>query len=194
MNEPTPIRLTGHVAVFPATREARDALRQYLDDARRELRSDPDADEIVRDLESAIGSRLSTRTGEDSVTGDQMAAILAEFGPVSPARPSPPSAESGSRGRFWCRINEGKWFGGVCLGVAAYGGFRIDWVRTVVLLLTVLTGGLLAVPYLVLLLVLPAVPTVRDYERQCSTTLSKIITTPNIPVAAADANRSGPVS
>ncbi|MEV4625043.1 PspC domain-containing protein [Micromonospora sp. NPDC049523] len=168
MDEPISIRLTGHVAAIPATREARDALREYLDDARRALRSDPDADEIVRDLESAIGDRLSTltRSDDDSVTGAQMAAILAELGPVSPARPSPPSADRGSRGRFWCRINEGKWFGGVCLGIAAYGGFRVDWVRTVVLLLTLLTGGLLAVVYLVLLLMLPVVPTVTDYERQ----------------------------
>ncbi|WP_238643881.1 PspC domain-containing protein [Micromonospora cabrerizensis] len=95
-----------------------------------------------------------------------MAGILAEFGPVSSARPSPSPAEKPSRGRFWCRINEGKWFAGVCLGIAAYGGFRVDWVRTVVLLLTMLTGGLLAVAYLVLLLVLPVVPTVSDYERQ----------------------------
>ncbi|MFF0721789.1 PspC domain-containing protein [Micromonospora sp. NPDC003816] len=62
-----------------------------------------------------------------------------------------------SRGRFSnaarFRINEGKWFGGICLGVAAYGEFRVDWVRTVVLLL-------------ILMLVLPLVPTVADYERQ----------------------------
>lgn len=95
-----------------------------------------------------------------------MAAILAEFGPVNPAIPAPPSAEGRARGRFWCRISEGKWFGGVCLGIAAYGGFRVDWVRTVVLLLTMFTGGLLAVAYLVLLLVLPVVPTVGDYERE----------------------------
>ncbi|MGA4730452.1 PspC domain-containing protein [Micromonospora taraxaci] len=168
MTEPVSIRVTGHVAAFSATREARDALRQYLDHARGALRSDLDADEIVRDLESAIGDRLSTLTGsgDDSVTGAQMAAILAELGPVSPARPSSPSPAGRSDGRFWCRINEGKWFGGVCLGIAAYGGFRVDWVRTVVLLLTMLTGGFLAVPYLVLLLVLPVVPTVTDYERQ----------------------------
>ena len=160
MDEPLSIRLTGHVAAFPAAPAARDALRRYLDDARRSLHSDPDADEIVRDLESAIGDRLSTLPRDAPVTGARMAAILAELGPVGPG----PAA--GSRGRFWCRIDEGKWFGGVCLGIAAYGGFRVDWVRTVVLLLTLLTGGLLAVPYLVLLLFLPAVPTVTDYERR----------------------------
>ncbi|MER5458314.1 PspC domain-containing protein [Micromonospora sp. NPDC002389] len=160
------IRLTGHTAAFPATPDARDALRLYLDEAHRALRGDPDADEIVRDLESAIGDRLSTHTGDGPVTSARMAAILAEFGPVSPARPAPPPAEGRPRGRFWCRINEGKWFGGVCLGIAAYGEFRVDWVRTVVLLLTLFTGGLLAVAYLVLMLVLPVVPTVAEYERR----------------------------
>ncbi|MFI7080042.1 PspC domain-containing protein [Micromonospora sp. NPDC049903] len=77
------------------------------------------------------------------------------------------SSTSSSRpASIWCRINEGKWFGGVCLGVAAYGEFRVDWVRTVVLLLTLFTGGLFAVAYLVLMLVLPVVPTVAEYERR----------------------------
>ncbi|WP_431727397.1 PspC domain-containing protein [Verrucosispora sp. TAA-831] len=81
------------------------------------------------------------------------------------ARSAPPPSGGRPRGRFWCRINEGKWFGGVCLGVAAYGEFRVDWLRTVALLLTLFTGGLLAVAYLVLMLVLPVLPTVADYER-----------------------------
>jgi phage shock protein C len=157
MDEPLSIRLTGHVAAFPASRAARDALRHYLDDTRGALRDDPDADEIVRDIETAIGDRLSAGTGP--VSGDQMAAILADLGPVS----ADPVPRSEPRGRFWCRIDEDKWFGGVCLGIAAYTGYGSDWVRTVVLLLTVLTGGLLAVPYLVLMVVLPVVPTMDDY-------------------------------
>ncbi|QDY09337.1 PspC domain-containing protein [Micromonospora sp. HM134] len=168
MDDSTAIRLTGHTAAYPATREAYDALRRYLDDARRALRGDPDADEIVRDLEAAVGDRLSTLPGPGAapVTGARMTAILAELGPVGPAHPAPPGVGAGVRGRFWCRIPEGGWFGGVCLGLAAYGGFRVDWVRTVVLLLTLFTGGLLAVAYLVLLFVLPVVPTVADYERR----------------------------
>lgn len=168
MTEPTTIRVTGHEAPFAATREARDALRQYLEDARGALHRDPEADEVVRDLESAIGDRLSALTGaqQEALTGAQMTALLAELGPVHPAHHAPSPPEAAPRGRFWCRIDEGKWFGGVCLGIAAYGGFRVDWVRTVVLLLSLLTGGLLAVGYLALMLILPVVPTVGDYERQ----------------------------
>ncbi|MFC0526442.1 PspC domain-containing protein [Phytohabitans kaempferiae] len=85
---------------------------------------------------------------------------------MSSASPSPPSPEGRARGRFFCRINDGKWFGGICLGIAAYGEFDVDWVRTVVLLLTLFSGGLLGVAYLILLLVLPVVPTVTEYERR----------------------------
>jgi phage shock protein C len=160
MDEPISVRLTGHVPAFPATREARDALRGYLDGARRQLSADPDADEIVRDIESAIGDRLTGRSGP--VTGAEMAAILAELGPV---RPTLPAAAGPPRGRFWCRIKEGNWFGGVCLGIAARGEFDVDWTRTVVLLLNLVTGGLVGVAYLILLLFLPVVPTVAEYER-----------------------------
>ncbi|WP_307799261.1 PspC domain-containing protein [Micromonospora antibiotica] len=172
MDDPTTIRLTGHHTAFPATGDARAALRRYLDEAHRALRgdqdTDEDADDVVRDLEAAIGDRLGALTGPGRapVTGAQMAAILDGFGPVRPAGPPPPAAGQRPRGRFWCRIDEGKWFGGVCLGIAAYGDFRVDWVRTVVLLLTLVTGGLLGIPYLVLLLVLPTVPTVADYRRR----------------------------
>ncbi|GIF64290.1 hypothetical protein Ais01nite_23250 [Asanoa ishikariensis] len=157
MDEPISIRLTGHAAAFPATREARDALRQYVDDARTRLRFDPDADEIVRDLETAIGDRLSTH---EVLTGNQMTAILADLGPVGAANPSPP------RGRFWCRIEEKQWFGGICGGLAAYGNFSLDWTRTIALALLAFSGGLLVIPYLILLFVLPVVPTFAEYERQ----------------------------
>jgi len=157
MDEPISLRLTGHAAAFPATRDARDALRRYLDDARARLRFDADGDEIVRDLESAIGDRLSPH---DVLTGTRMTAILADLGPVGVAHPSPP------RGRFLCRIQEKQWFGGICGGLAAYGNVSLDWTRTIVLALLVLTGGLLAIPYLVLLFVLPVVPTFAEYERQ----------------------------
>ncbi|MFJ8691164.1 PspC domain-containing protein [Micromonospora wenchangensis] len=168
MDDSTAIRLTGHAAAYPATREAYDDLRGYLDDARRALRGDPDVDDIVRDLEAAVGDRLGSHPGPGGapVTGARMTVILAELGPVRSAHPAPSDVGGAVRGRFWCRIPEGGWFGGVCLGLAAYGGFRVDWVRTVVLLLTLVTGGLLAVAYLVLLFVLPVVPTVADYERR----------------------------
>ena len=164
MDEKLSLQLSGHATTFPATPEAQAWLRRYLDEARTQLHADPDGDEIVRDLEVSIGDHLVGLRGQgDPVTGDQMAAILSEVGAISPTRLQAP-AHAATRGRFWCRITEGKWFGGICLGIAAYGEFRVDWVRTVVLLLTLFTGGLLGVVYLVLLLVLPVVPTMSEYK------------------------------
>jgi len=166
MDAKVSLQLSGHAAAFPATPEAQASLRRYLDEARTQLREDPDGDEIVRDLEVSIGDRLvGLRDQGDPVTGTQMAAILSEVGAISPTRAQTP-VHGATRGRFFCRITEGKWFGGICLGIAAYGEFRVDWVRTVVLLLTLFTGGILGLVYLVLLLVLPVVPTVREYEHR----------------------------
>jgi hypothetical protein len=61
-------------------------MRHYLDDARRDLGTDPDADEIARDLESAIGDRLTGRN--EPVTGSHRVRRPVDIrvgGPVVPA-------------------------------------------------------------------------------------------------------------
>lgn len=168
MDELNSLRLSGHTTPFPLTRAAHAELQRYLDQTRAGLRSEADADEIIRDVESAIGDHLIDlrATNTHPISEEQMFAILTEIGPASPTHaPSPQPVDANRpRGRFWCRIQDGKWFGGICLGLAAYASFRVDWVRTVVLILTLFTGGILAVVYLILLLVLPAVPTLAEYE------------------------------
>lgn len=176
MPELSSARLTGHATAFPVAQEAHATLRRYLEEARAALRGDPDSDEVVRDLEQAIGERLSALkpTAKHPIGSDQMRVILHEIGPVNqdpvPVDPSVANASrvrtvSVPRGRFWCRIDEGKWFGGICQGIAARGNFDVAWVRTVVLFLLLVTGGIVGLIYLALLLVLPEVPTVAEYER-----------------------------
>jgi len=50
-------------------------------------------------------------------------------GPGAAAGPGrgagPAVGQRPARAPFWCRINEGKWFGGICLGISARGGFRV---------------------------------------------------------------------
>lgn len=166
MGDTTHIRLSGHVQAFPLTPAAHTLLLRHLAETRAALAAEPDGDESFRDLESAIGDRLATLTADSDQPVDevQMRDTLAESGPVNVDRPAS-GADHAVRGPFWCRIIEGKWFGGICLGISARGGFRVDWVRTVVLLLTLLTGGFLALVYLVLLLVLPPVSSIGEYER-----------------------------
>jgi phage shock protein PspC (stress-responsive transcriptional regulator) len=167
MEQAAHMRLSGHVEPFVLAPDAHRQLLRYLDDARAALGADPDGDEIVRDLEAGIGDRLLelAATSDGPVAAAQMTALLAEAGPVRAAQPASEPRTASARGRFWCRIVEGRWFGGICLGIAARGELRVDWVRTVVLLLTLFTGGLLGVVYLILLLVLPPVPSVEEYRR-----------------------------
>ena len=73
----------------------------------------------------------------------------------------PPSVvtDGPRRRRRLYRIRQGQWFAGVCTGLAAYGEFGVDWVRTIFILLSVATAGLFALVYLVMALVLPVVAT-----------------------------------
>jgi phage shock protein PspC (stress-responsive transcriptional regulator) len=143
--------------------EAYAALRRYLDQARAQLGSNPDAPEIVADLERSIGEKLSRQAegGVPAATKSDVLAILEEIGPVDPdvahatAPSMPPSA-----GRRLYRIHEGELIGGVCTGLAAYADLDVTLVRLLFVVLTILTGGVLALAYLVMMFVVPVAPTV----------------------------------
>lgn len=167
MDETARIRLSGHSDAFEVTGSARDLLLEYLADARSALADEVDGDEIVRELEAAIGEQLSMLAEEapGPIDAVQMADVLARTGPVEGQQSADASRRGDSQGRFLCRIDNGKWFGGICLGLAARGEFGVDWVRTIILLLLLVTGGLLGLVYLALLLVLPRVESVEEYRR-----------------------------
>ncbi|ATG51904.1 hypothetical protein CFK38_10535 [Brachybacterium vulturis] len=167
MDETARIRLSGHSDAFEISRSARELLLDYLADARSSLATEPDGDETVRELESVIGERLRQLSHDATGPLDtaRMTEVLTGMGPVESPHSAAASPLREPRGRFWCRIDSGKWFGGICLGLAARGEFRVDWVRTILFFLLLASGGLLALVYLALLLVLPRVPSVEDYER-----------------------------
>jgi phage shock protein PspC (stress-responsive transcriptional regulator) len=48
---------------------------------------------------------------------------------------------------------------GVCNGLAAYSDLRVDWVRTLFVFATLLTGGLFVVVYIAMAFILPVAPT-----------------------------------
>jgi phage shock protein PspC (stress-responsive transcriptional regulator) len=134
--------------------EAFDALRRYLEQARARLRANPDQPEIIDDLERSIGEKLARRAAATSAASKaEMLAILTEIGPVDPdvANPPPPAPE---RRRLY-RIHEGEQIAGVCTGLAAYADLDVTLVRVIFVLLTVLTGGALALVYLVMMFVVP---------------------------------------
>lgn len=161
------ISLSGHSKSFQLDENAYRALQAYLDRARSRLRRDPDRDEILRDLEQSIGDKLAAQLHEESrvVSRNEIDSILDQVGAVNAgsgdaaagtAQPEHP--------RRLCRIEEGKWFFGVCQGLAAYSSIAVEWVRSIFVIVTVFTGGIPILIYLVLMFALPVVRTQDEYN------------------------------
>jgi phage shock protein PspC (stress-responsive transcriptional regulator) len=162
-----------------------DALREYLDDAADRLRGNPDRDEIVADIELAIGEKFRSRLSnyKNVVTAPEVEAVLAEMGPVQgdsdfaagegPDSASHASAHSGaatdtatSTGtrttpkRLYC-IRDGAMLCGVCNGIAAYFNIDPTVVRLAFALLTLFWGTGVVV-YLILAVVVPDASTAEE--------------------------------
>lgn len=160
------ISLSGHPVMFRLNQDAYAVLEHYLDRARLNLAADPDQAEVLRDLELAIGEKLTARQSapDQVLTLAEVNAVLAEVGPVETGSPAAPAAPALPRGRRrLMRIQEGQQIAGVCQGLAAYADLDVDWVHTIFILLTLVTGGAFGLVYLVLMFVLPAVPTRAAY-------------------------------
>src|SRR5579872_2189306 len=83
MNKVVTIHLDG--IAYSLEEGAYDVLRAYLDAAKVTLSQNPDKDEIIKDLEQAIGAKLSAYLSahKNVVTQSDVDAVLAEMGPVS---------------------------------------------------------------------------------------------------------------
>lgn len=162
--------LSGHAETIPLTPAAHARLLRYLADTRAALAADPDADETIRDLETTLGDRLRAvaEASGEAVSDEALAQVLAETGYLEPVAPPVRVIAYPVRGRFLCRIDEGKWFGGLCAGIAARSDFSVDWTRTIMLFLLLFTGGTVGLIYLVVLLFVPRVETVAEYRRLCA--------------------------
>ena len=161
------ISLSGHATAFSLDEDAYNALRAYLDRAWARLKRDPDRDEIVRDLEQSIGDRLANLLQAQSrvVSRKEVDAILDQVGAVAADNAeAAASAAQPERPRRLCRIEEGKWFFGVCQGLAAYSSIAVEWVRAIFVIVSVFTGGIPILIYLILMFALPVVRTYDEYN------------------------------
>ncbi len=147
-----------------------DVLRAYLETATARLLGNPDRDEIVSDIERAIGEKFRSLLASHKtvVEAKEVAAVLAEMGPIEADPGTEPNANAGSSGgtgneqsarrseapRRLYRIHEGAMVAGVCNGIAAYVNLDPTLVRLAFVLLTMLWGtGVLV--YLVMAIVVP---------------------------------------
>lgn len=164
------ITLSGHNERFTAEQDAYDALRRYLERAELSLQSDPDHEEVLRDLEQSIGDKFAARlqSAEKALTLDDVKAVLAEVGPVAgdnaaaAGEPSDAHAPAKKRRRL-VRIEEGQDILGICQGLSAYSDIRVDWIRTIFTGLALVTGGLFILVYFAAAFFLPVVATREEY-------------------------------
>lgn len=169
MNKVTTVNLNGRA--YQVEEQAYEQLRAYLDEAARLLADDPDCREIMADLEQAIGDRGARLlgAGRNVLSAEQMKRILDEMGPVETGEPAAgPAPEAGGAARETSGpkrlylVKEGEMIAGVCNGLAAYFGVDPTIVRLVFIVLLFMSGGLIAIAYLVLMFVVPVAKTAEE--------------------------------
>lgn len=175
MNKVITINLGG--IAYQLEENGYDALRAYLDTATARLHSNPDRDEILSNIESAIGEKFRAllASHKNVVSEKEVASVLAEMGPIetgpgetagagasgasNKAGGQNPPGENQSPGagappRRLYRIHDGAMIAGVCNGVAAYIGIDPAFVRLAFVLMTIFWGtGLLV--YIIMAIVIP---------------------------------------
>jgi phage shock protein PspC (stress-responsive transcriptional regulator) len=179
MNKVTTVNLNGRA--YQVEEQAYEALRAYLDEAARLLADDPDATEIMADLEQAIGEKsLRYLVSGRNVLGEaEMKRILEEMGPVETGELAATGTSSAGAGaardpdaaaapretagpkRLYL-IKEGEMIAGVCNGLAAYFGIDPTIMRLIFVVLLVLSSGLFGIAYLVLMFVVPTAKTAEE--------------------------------
>jgi len=153
-------------------------LRTYLERAESRLQDSPDRNEVMADLEQAVGEKCRAVLGPHKtvVNSAEIERIIVEMGPVESAEEkaagatgsasadADAGAQSGGpppRKRLF-QIREGAMWMGVCNGIAAYLNVDVTWIRLAFVLLTIFSSGLWFVTYLVLMFVVPVAHTPED--------------------------------
>ena len=151
-----------HGTAYQVDEAGYDALSRYLERAAARLGDDPDAAEILSDLEHAIGEKCQESLGshKNVISAEEVAAILNELGPIEGAAASEaapdaePSANTARRRLYRLKDGSSK-LGGVCNGLAAYLDVDVVLVRVAFIAVAVLSGGLFAIVWLAMLFLVP---------------------------------------
>jgi phage shock protein PspC (stress-responsive transcriptional regulator) len=176
MNKVITINLGGNA--YQLEEGGYDALRAYLESAAAKLQGNPDREEILSDIERAIGEKFRAllASHKNVVETKEVATVLSEMGPVEvepgeaagtsasgtgatggasgQKMPGEKTAESSGTPRRLYRIQEGAMFAGVCNGIGAYMNIDPTFVRLAFVILTLFWGSGLLV-YVVMSFVIP---------------------------------------
>ncbi len=165
MDKTISIRLRGHVGQFRLEENAYERLSRYLDRAATRLEDDPDRDEVLGDLERSVGDKLAALPGSDDrlITVTDIDGVLEAIGAVDTGRdPVAGEASAPTGPRRLKRVREGQQIAGVCTGLAAYSEIDVDWIRTLFVLGTLVTAGILGLVYIAMAFILPVAATPAD--------------------------------
>ncbi len=162
MNRTILISLSGHADQFQLDEAAYNRLNAYLDGSSSRLRDEADRAEVLSDLERSIGDRLVALDGARGrlITLADISPVLDDIGPVDTgadgvAAPTSETPHGARRRRRLYRVREGQEIAGVCTGLAAYSEIDVDWVRTIFILGSLVTAGILIVVYIGMAFALP---------------------------------------
>ncbi len=153
------------------------ALLEYLDNAKSKLAGNPDAAEILADLEQAVADKCQPYLGDHKtvVTSAEVARILEEMGPVqSGGETADKTTESktssektgpapGPSPKRLYLIRQGGMIAGLCNGVAAYFNIDVTIVRVIFVILAFLSHGLLLLLYAIMIFVIPYAETSEEH-------------------------------
>jgi phage shock protein PspC (stress-responsive transcriptional regulator) len=182
MNKVITINLGG--TAYQLEEQGYDALRAYLETAATRLQGNPDRDEILSDVEQAIGEKFRGLLGSHKtvVVTKEVEAVLLEMGPVedgsnaggaaaeapevagaaanatTDADPAAGATAGPGPAKRLYKIRDGEMIAGVCNGLGAYFNIDPTIVRLAFVGLTVVWGAGVLV-YFVLALVVPTADT-----------------------------------
>jgi phage shock protein PspC (stress-responsive transcriptional regulator) len=167
MNTVITVNLNGNA--YQLDEQGFKALREYLDSAEAGLAGNPDKSEILADIEQAIADkcRRYLNPHKSVVAAAELDRILAEMGPVESeagGTAAGPEEQRKSAGdpqsrtdapRRLYQVREGAMISGVCNGLAAYLSVDVTIVRIIFVALTILTGSLWILAYILMMFIIP---------------------------------------
>ena len=147
---------------FALDERAYHALRSYLDRAGERLGAHPDRAEVIAGLERSIAAKLRLRPqGTAAIDESSMLAALKQVGRVDGPALHDAAPQGAGRGdnerrtRKLYRLRDGHILAGVCTGIAAYAAVDVNVVRILFIVAAIISGGTVALIYVVLAFVMP---------------------------------------
>lgn len=173
MNKVISISLNGNA--YQLEEAGYDLLKQYLEQAERQLKDNPDKAEIIADLEQAIADKCNSylRPHKNVISNSEIEQIIKDMGPVEGGNAQDTSSQnehasaqnSASNAEVPKRlyqIRDGAIISGLCKGISVYFDVDVSIIRILFVFLAFITGGIWALVYLIMMFLIPYANTTED--------------------------------